>query len=192
VVEANGAEFERIEIEAHRFETILEEYGVPYYLKVDIEGAELLCVRVLQQFLQRPKYVSIEIRHLHADRHYAYQDLCHLYLLGYQRFKILDQRFHGRIRLPSPAREGAYVAYDFPGHTTGPFGEETPGRWLSFEEIVPVYGAPGSKGAWFWGTKDAWFDLHAKLDDKASAAQLPRECARLYSLFWAAIRRLRH
>jgi FkbM family methyltransferase len=158
-----GAQFETIEIESRRFETILEEYGVPYYLKVDIEGADGMCIRALEHFA-RPKYVSAEIPHLHADRHRLYDDLCRLYLLNYRGFKILDQRHHYRIKLPFPAREGAYIAYDFQGHTTGPFGEETPGRWLSFEQIVPVYRPRTSNSRWLHRSKDAWFDLHAKLD----------------------------
>ncbi|HJU23267.1 MAG TPA: hypothetical protein VJ891_12220 [Casimicrobiaceae bacterium] len=33
---------------------------MPYYLKIDIEGADLHCVRALARFGKRPKYVSLE------------------------------------------------------------------------------------------------------------------------------------
>src|SRR5262249_25717269 len=127
-----GAHFETIEVESSRFETILQQYGVPYYLKVDIEGADVLCVRALEHFSPRPRYLSIELPLLYPERHY--KDLCYLYLLDYRWFKIIDQRFLRKLKLPSPAREGNYAPHEFAGHTSGPFGEETPGRWLSFEE----------------------------------------------------------
>jgi FkbM family methyltransferase len=183
-----GVHFEPIEVEACRFETLLAQHGIPYYLKVDIEGAEALCVRALDQFSERPKYVSVEITHRRRDRHL--EDLCHLYLLDYRWFKIIDQRFLHKIRLPQPAGEGVYVSHEFGGHTTGPFGEETPGRWLSFEEIIPRYATPRRKDTWFWGTRDAWFDLHAKLDEEGSSIKLPRESAGLYTFLRAAMGRV--
>jgi FkbM family methyltransferase len=186
-----GVHFESIDVESCRLETILEEHGVPYYLKVDIEGADVLCLQALEQFSERPKYVSVEIQHLHPDR--QFEGLCHLYLLNYRQFKIIDQRFFHKVRLPFPAREGIYVAYKFKGHTTGPFGEETSGRWSSFDEIVSVYRAPTRRTeAWLWGTRDAWFDLHAKLDDKTTPPLGPRGSAGLYSSSYVrpVIRRL--
>jgi FkbM family methyltransferase len=183
-----GARFEPIEVESRRFETILKRYGIPYYLKIDIEGADILCVRALEPFSERPKYVSVEIPRLDPDR--RYKDLCHLYLLDYRWFKIIDQRFLHRSRLPCPAREGGYVSFEFGGHTSGPFGEETPGRWLSFDEIVPTYTSPTSgKDAWLWGSTGGWFDLHAKLDRVGSSLRRPRESVGLYPLLRSVIRR---
>jgi hypothetical protein len=33
---------------------------MPYYLKIDIEGADLLCLKALEKFEEKPKYISIE------------------------------------------------------------------------------------------------------------------------------------
>ena len=166
--ERPGAHFEPIDVESRRFESILEAHGVPYYLKVDVEGAELLCLRALEQFSERPMYVSVEVpdRSAFAElEQHEYEDLCRLFLLGYRGFKILDQRFHSRIELPEPAREGRYVAHEFRGHTTGPFGEETPGSWLPFEQVVPAYAAALRR------MHPAWFDLHARRPAAVSSAQ---------------------
>ena len=52
----------RREINCHHREgcQILGEYGIPYYLKVDIEGADLLCLEGLTWFTSRLTYISIE------------------------------------------------------------------------------------------------------------------------------------
>jgi FkbM family methyltransferase len=177
-----GVRFETIEVESRRFGPLLQQYGIPYYLKVDIEGADRLCLEALAEFSDRPKYVSVEIPNPDRD----YMELCQLYLLDYRQFKVLDQRFLHKIRLPFPAREGKYVSHQFQGHTSGPFGDETPGRWASFDEIIPAYGIPRGTDAWLWGSKDAWFDLHAKLGGPPAQS---REFAGLYSLGRVAIRR---
>lgn len=154
------AAFQKTEVEARSFGAILEKHGIPYYLKLDIEGSEPVCLRALLQISDRPRYVSVEIA---AQR--AYDELCWLHLAGYRGFKVVDQQFHSSIKLPYPARHGAYVAHQFRGHSTGPFGEETPGRWRSFEEIVPLYRLALSN------CNGAWFDLHAMRDQEESPAQ---------------------
>ena len=50
----------RIQVKCETFETILREHGIPYYLKIDIEGADTGCIRALRGFQDRPKYVSFE------------------------------------------------------------------------------------------------------------------------------------
>jgi len=41
------------------FGDLLERHGVPHYLKIDIEGADLLCLEALDP-AEPPNYVSIE------------------------------------------------------------------------------------------------------------------------------------
>jgi FkbM family methyltransferase len=40
-----GSSHHAIQAQTRRFEEILDEYGVPWYLKIDIEGNDPLCVR---------------------------------------------------------------------------------------------------------------------------------------------------
>ncbi len=42
------------------FAGALRKFGAPYYLKIDIEGCDTVCVRSLAEFKERPDYVSIE------------------------------------------------------------------------------------------------------------------------------------
>jgi hypothetical protein len=47
-------------VPCRRFASVLEEFGVPYYLKVDIEGDDILCLQDLNP--QRlPKSMSMEV-----------------------------------------------------------------------------------------------------------------------------------
>ena len=48
---------------------ILNEYGVPYYMKVDIEGLDYVCISSLVGKLDKPKYVSVET---HAWSYHEY------------------------------------------------------------------------------------------------------------------------
>jgi FkbM family methyltransferase len=174
-----GAGFREIIIEGRRFGEILRQFGVPYYLKVDIEGADLLCLEALAEFENRPKYVSIEaeVDVLSGIRH----EISVLSGLGYTRFKIVRQGHVPLQSCPLPAREGQYVEYKFPYGSSGMFGEEAPGEWLSgdqavetYRKIVRVQRLFGDKG-WIrrlpLGNKVtnviqpdvSWYDTHASL-----------------------------
>jgi FkbM family methyltransferase len=118
------------------FCSIIEQYGTPYYLKVDIEGADLLCLEALKK-PEVPKYVSIE-----SDM-VSWQSLEHefevLTGLGYRRFKVVPQHQVHRQHPPRPQREGLYVPYHFHHMCSGMFGEEAPGRWLSASQALLQY-----------------------------------------------------
>src|SRR5215470_13716143 len=60
-----GAQSYTVSVTGLRFGDVLAEHGIPYYLKIDIEGSDLLCVRALCSFASRPKYVSIESATVH-------------------------------------------------------------------------------------------------------------------------------
>jgi FkbM family methyltransferase len=124
-------------VEGRRFERVLEEFGIPYYLKVDIEGADLLCVQALRQFDIKPKFISIESTK--ASWSALLEEIMLLKELGYQKFKAVNQAKVTQQVCPSPAREGNYIPHQFEYGASGLFGEETPGIWLSESEIIKVY-----------------------------------------------------
>ena len=74
-----------VKVETRPFASILAEYGVPHYCKVDIEGNDDLCLAGITRET-RPTYVSIELSHRTAD-----SDFKRMSELGYSRFKIIDQ-----------------------------------------------------------------------------------------------------
>jgi FkbM family methyltransferase len=120
-----------------KFANILKEYGVPYYLKVDIEGADLLCLEGLKCVDSRPKYISIE------SSKTSWRDLCNefalLTSLGYSSFKVIPQHCTILQECPFPAMEGRYVNHRFTDGASGLFGEETPGEWITRRQALKRY-----------------------------------------------------
>src|SRR5580704_17412312 len=58
--QSQWSESDYVEVEAVPFDEVIMEFGMPYYLKIDIEGMDLLCVKALHHFSDRPKYISVE------------------------------------------------------------------------------------------------------------------------------------
>jgi len=134
---ALGAPSKVIKVKAVRFAELLQKYGVPYYLKIDIEGADLLCLEGLLEKLDRPEFVSIE------SEKRSWRALLHefevLRSAGYCRFKIVDQTHIDQQKTPRPSAEGRYVEYSFQPRSTGLFGKELPGKWLTAHQAIRRY-----------------------------------------------------
>jgi FkbM family methyltransferase len=167
----NGLKCHPIEVECVTFDTILKKYGIPQYLKIDIEGAEPYCLKHLPP-MQLPQYISIEAEDL--------QWLVLLQELGYSEFKIVDQmRHNSRFRdfanttvFSRSAKQICWYADRlknrlgrpfFPRGSSGPFGEQTPGEWQSFEEVASNW-LHMRLGHYKSGTLNrySWFDFHAR------------------------------
>ena len=132
-----GIRSQMVEVDAVTMQSILERHGIPYYLKIDIEGADTLCLEALHQFSERPRFVSIEIDLTSfAD---GFDSLVHLWNLGYRDFKLVNQSMNKRVSCPNPPLEGIFTPAKFDSHTSGPFGEESPGRWLNVEGTLQRY-----------------------------------------------------
>ena len=186
-----------------RFESLLAEFGVPYYLKVDIEGHDHLCIEALGG-PNLPRYVSIEqgpeatavVERLSGLGYTGFKCISQFHYLPLQIDRSWSERAHDlTVGLLSsqrvPARllravgfEGAlrhWLAgwrrsggWTFPHGSSGPFGEETRGRWLTLSEFTTTLahfralreaGAPSP----FWGEKgySFWADFHARREASA-------------------------
>ena len=132
-----GAHWNELTVEGREFGEILRQFGIPYYMKVDIEGADLLCLKAMAKLDDRPKYISIEaeVDLLSGIR----EEIAVLSSLGYARFKIVRQGYVPLQSCPFPAREGKFIEYKFPYGSSGMFGEEAPGEWISDDRVVEQY-----------------------------------------------------
>lgn len=126
-----------IEVPGLQFADVLEEHGIPYYLKIDIEGADILCLKSLGTMDARPCHVSIESNKVSWRELLREFDL--LESLGYHRFKLVPQHKVSRQRCPSPSLEGKYVRHQFEPGASGLFGEEAPGRYLTRRAALLCY-----------------------------------------------------
>jgi FkbM family methyltransferase len=168
---------------------LVRQHGMPYYVKVDIQGAELVCLRELVEVEDRPAYVSVsagsDVLRDGALEHVR-QQLELLAQLGYCKFKIVPQQETHLQTCPHPALEGTFVVHRFPHGSSGMFGRELPGIWLDasaalkeHRRIITGYRYAGhsrSPAAWFTNlpserlkrTLDrlfwrglGWYDTHA-------------------------------
>jgi FkbM family methyltransferase len=182
--EQAGTTSTSIVVQGKPLQQILDEYGTPYYLKIDIEGSDTLCLRALKD-RELPQYVSVEADFTTTDT--LFEQLSTLWTLGFRKFKILNQACNRWTRCPRPALEGKYVQTTFGLYSSGLFGEETPGKWLSAAEMLgeakPMiweqrmfgFQAPHSRsvpGRAYIAMRRvmrkpvAWYDIHATVERK--------------------------
>lgn len=177
---------------------VMDEFGVPYYLKTDIEGNDYLCVRALVPE-KLPKYISVE---LDVDHDLVTE----LHDLGYRNFKVINQAsftdstpiFRNEIGMRLLRKVSSKSAgvkrlikrpeissrlgkiyfdsfvdrfeYKFEEGSSGPFAEETWGLWYSFDEIRARIREIQRKLAHGQVTPGTfWLDIHATYETGAIA-----------------------
>ncbi|HEY2827695.1 MAG TPA: FkbM family methyltransferase [Pirellulales bacterium] len=124
-----------VEVDVIDMAAVLEEYGVPRYMKIDIEGCDMACVSALRKFSVRPDYVSLESEKTGFNS--IQQQIDALAELGYDAFQAVEQSKIHRCQVPPlPPKEGKYVTHQFEEGCSGLFGAELPGGWKSRREIL--------------------------------------------------------
>lgn len=132
-----GTHSKIIDVNVVDFSDCLERYGIPYYLKIDIEGADMLCVKALRDFSVKPDYISIESEKLDVGK--LEEEIILLEELGYSEFKAIQQEDIPAQAVPNPPAEGIYVPHTFQRGSSGLFGKDLPGNWKSKRQILNTY-----------------------------------------------------
>jgi len=132
-----GRPAKKLRVPGIAFCELLDRFGIPYYLKVDIEGADQFCLEGLFSQTERPQYLSIESEK--RDWPKLLEEFKYLCSLGYKKFKLVNQAFVHEQVPPNPPLEGQFVDLQFVPGSSGLFGEEAPGRWLTAKEAVEAY-----------------------------------------------------
>jgi len=183
-----GFKMHFVEVPTIPLEEILNEFGTPYYLKIDIEGMDMACVKALHHVAQRPKYVSFEssVHNAAANFEERFSELAHLWVLGYDHFKYVDQASLCNLENTLLQAEGPPLRYTYRKDSSGPFGEETPGEWCEIGAALSEMrghiriqntiglGNPYSQRVWSKVGRrvrrvakhlpsHSWYDLHARL-----------------------------
>lgn len=160
-----------IRVKCIPFSDVLRRYGVPHYLKSDIQGVDRHILESLGPE-DLPDYISWEL-----DRDQL-ECMKLVHEMGYRRFKIIDQysflemdrqrkiryrlarkvqRTLRRFGIPIEAGE---PGSRFPAHSSGPFGEHTDGPWRSYDHVCRQW----SNFARRYPTRKeqpGWYDCHA-------------------------------
>ncbi len=132
-----GTRNETIEVPVINFSECLQKYGIPYYLKIDIEGMDTVCLKSLLKFELKPSYISIESEKIYFDK--LIEELNLFKQLGYNSFKAVQQSGISRQKEPDPVMEGCRTSYRFEEGASGLFGRDLPGTWKNFEQILKEY-----------------------------------------------------
>lgn len=135
--EKTGAIHEVIEVNAIDFAKCIEVYGIPYYMKIDIEGADLVCLNALKNFSMRPSYISVESEKVIFSK--LVEEIALFECLGYNKFVAVQQGNIKNTKVPKPAREGVYVMHKFIEGASGLFGRELTGEFKAGKDILTEY-----------------------------------------------------
>lgn len=142
-----------IDVPTTTLDKVMIEYGVPYYLKLDIEGFDFLALRQTSKLRRKPKYISVE--------NGFPEMLSFLSSRGYSQFKFVNQALikHSSETIATNDPNNPFE-WHFPFGSSGSFGENAIGSWKSRDEILREILA-------YWGKPnrdeniDGWYDLHA-------------------------------
>jgi len=183
-----GREAIAIDVPCRRFCSILDEHGTPYYLKADIEGWDVCCIHDLKKE-DLPRFASVEWVDVHSLLALSQAGYNSFKVVDQRRFepvaydpfaltpwqylqrrcrdrKYLSKllRLPGRVRrklMPSPSARTSGPPKYAPD-SSGPFGEEIGGPWLSMDEalfsMMAIELAYTDSGPKRLGN---WFDIHA-------------------------------
>ena len=119
------------------FQQCLARYGVPQFLKVDVEGVDRFVVETACALENPPAYLSMESEKVDFDR--LVSDIDRLREAGYCGFKIVQQASIPRSVVNVRKLNGEYLRYRFEKHSSGPFGEQLPGPWLDRDQAIERY-----------------------------------------------------
>ena len=164
----NGAhDIRDIKVKTTTLPRLFSEYGVPYYIKCDIEGADELFVRQLSADRRRPSYISVEATSLEA--------LAILYAAGYDRVQLVNQAFNGFAQPPDPPLEGNIAPVKFNGHMSGLFGRElNPEGWVTFTQAAGMYLDFRDLKRRHDKLAHGWLDFHVTTAQTLSLAGAPK------------------
>jgi len=124
---------------------LLMRHGCPYYMKIDIEGANHVVLNDLAETSFRPQFIS--------SSELSAEAIEVLFRMGYNMFSLRPQSDKSWAVPPNPALEGKYVDRTFTRRDSGLFGLEVR-DWMSRETINRLIGEGGRP-------VDEWYDIHA-------------------------------
>jgi hypothetical protein len=151
----DSSKYSEITVECVTLDNLFNEFGVPYYLKVDVEGVDQSVLEQLRGCNVLPLFVSVE------DCRLGFDYMRILASCGYDRFKLLDQSAVSQMKDPAMPM--------FSGRSSGPFGHNLPGSWLSHDAMVQHYALTvrdrsGNRLA----PRTHWWDIHCTNSSDAS------------------------
>lgn len=163
--------YTQMQVPCTTIDSILAQYGIPYYMKIDIEGYDPICINGIKSSENAPTYISCEASSIEC--------LDALISKGYTQFKLINQarnftpfdlaleknaisNFIQQKWNRAKIRLQQYLPFKYNFGTSGPFGEDTSGPWRNADYIRSAYFQFYSKESNQPINGISWFDIHAK------------------------------
>jgi len=160
-----------IDVQCKTIASIINDFGTPFYLKIDIEGYDQFCIAGLDETIQLPTYISCEASSIKCLDVFVAKGYTQFKLLNQARnFKPYDLRKEqnkasvyfqikwNRLKM----RLQKYFPFQYNYGSSGPFAEATLGEWVSADSIRNMYYQFYSKDTNQPLNGLSWFDIHAK------------------------------
>jgi len=132
-----GAASRPIEVDTVIFSDMFDRFGVPTFMKVDIEGADAIVRAALKTAREAPPSMSIESDKTSIEAVEEEIDL--LSGLGYRRFMAVQQERIPHSVIQTKTVDGKPLKYQFKKASSGPFGSDLAGEWLDRSQIMDRY-----------------------------------------------------
>jgi FkbM family methyltransferase len=171
-----------IDVECRPLADLFAEYGVPDFVKIDVEGVDAQVVQSMLDAPRVPRMLSMESSENSIDDVAAELDV--LYRLGYREFKVVRQGLHRLRGTRWRSVSGTVVHHAFSSASSGPPPDLVRGRWLTREQALAKYRRVYVVYRLLGGTSRlqrslarfpklrravgfacGWYDTHARLSD---------------------------
>lgn len=172
----NFQDFDEVSLPTTSLKKLFDQYGKPYYLKIDIENYDKEILRELFTLDVVPTYLSAESLESAV--------IAEIITAGkYTGFKLVDGSSVAR-KYKNTVVDG--VTFSFPHHSAGPFGEDIEGPWFSAADFLMLLGIEGM----------GWKDIHATAASNPIGLTESEKLLFLYrkilkQTYWAIFRRIK-
>ena len=129
---------------------LINQYGSPYYIKIDLEEYDNIILKRIFDLNINPDYISAEaINYI----------VINLFLnnKNYNSYKLVEGKNVGIVYKKTKLNiNNQKYTYSFPENSAGPFGNDILGKWINkknFNEFMKF-------------KKQGWRDIHVSLGDK--------------------------
>lgn len=157
---ADTEHFTRLRLPAKSILKIIESYGAPYYIKIDIEHYEVPLLKAIFAGQYHPPFISAESHSIEVFIALAGQG-------GYNAFKLVDGPSVSNVyadRLIKSSSSLDPKRYSFPNLSAGPFGNDIDGPWMTAEHFFRLLAFEGL----------GWKDIHATNTETPDPTAQPR------------------
>lgn len=145
-----GGPLKPVPVQGLRISSLFSKVGIPFYLKVDVEGADEMVLDQLSTVDVKPLYLSVE------DCRFGCRYMEKMCELGYGGFQIVDQSL-------VPTMKDPFIEWNFSPGASGPFGESLQAPWLTFDDVLDLYSrVVRSRDGIRHAPRTQWWDIHAR------------------------------